>query len=313
MAEEDHPVPLLSMLWFVDQARGCDQALLTQTKTDFESSHAAADVKFRRLVGSLAESCEFSPGLSSTLTALTGADIPMRPGMEKKVVTSDAAAWSAACPGGSAAFDAAYAATGDAREAALFGPCDVARYRFAAPGELAHATGVVFVALLVAKQFELQQVPDAVAIPLERYLAGLGAAPATPAAPDPWTTARTAVDAVSTKPYSALPPDQWATQAQTLLGLCETLRARPTTERQKNRPLEFDTCAQAGRAADASGQQTAPQFSTVAGKSVNRGYYLAGATAKADSTLVDFCKDAEVKSAVGWYVQQLQSGALPSP
>jgi hypothetical protein len=191
----------------------------------------------------------------------------------------------------------------------------VGRYKFAAPGELANATGTVFVALMVAKHFEEKGVPDQLAIPLVRGLAGLGPAQATAAgAPsDPWTAAKSAVDGVVGKAYDALPVDQWTAAAGKLLGLCEQLRARPVPERQKNRTLEFETCAEAGRAADNLGAQAAPYFRPVGAQTLNWGYYLAGATAKTDPTLVGSARDEEIKGAVGWYVQQLQAGSLPMP
>ena len=98
-----------------------------------------------------------------------------------------------------------------------------------------------------------------------------------------------------------------------LLPLCETLRGRPTTERQANRQLEFDTCAEAGRAADNAGAQGAPLFRPVNGTTANWGYYLAGASAKGDPTLVSLAKDETIKSRVGWYLQQITAGALPMP
>jgi hypothetical protein len=121
------------------------------------------------------------------------------------------------------------------------------------------------------------------------------------------------VDAIAGKPYDALPADQWAKSAAALLPLCEQVRSRPTTERQKNRTLEFETCAEAGRAAENLGPQAAPYFRPVGAQTVNWGYYLAGASARADPTLVGFAKDPEIKSAVGWYVSQLEAGKLPAP
>lgn len=300
--------------WAIASADACDQELLAQTKKDLESSRASTDVKFRKLVGSLAESCTFTPTLDQMLTSLTGADTPTRPGLERKVVLGELGAWSTACAAGEPAFSAAFAATGAAREAALYGPCDVQRYKFAAPGELAAATGgVPFLSLLVARHFESQQVPDAVAIPLLRALAGLGAQAAAPVATDVWATARTAVDLTATTKFDGLTADQWSAAAQGLLPLCEQLRARPTAERQKSRALEFETCAEAGRAAENSGRQDPPAFRPVGAQLVNWGYYLAAAAAKIDGTLLVNARSEEIKGAVGWYVQQLQAGTLPPP
>lgn len=298
-------------------AWGCDPELLTLTRNDL-STAKNADYKIRKLAGSLGESCTFAKGLGSAIASVPSIEIGSRPALEQKVVTGDPAAWAAACPGGAATFDAAFAQKGAERAHTLFTGCDVGRFRFATEPELGQATGFPFLSVLVARHFEDQKVADALALPLLRALAGIeGPPPAAgavvSAAVDPWVAAADRLKLVVGKPVAAFPAAEWATHATALLSSCEALRARPAAERLKGKQVEFDACGEAGRAADNAGAQTAPLFRPLNGTNANWGYYLAGALAKGDPTLVPGSKDETIKSRVGWYAQQIVGGVLPQP
>lgn len=301
-----------------DAARACDDELLAMTVKNLAAGKDP-EYRLKKLAGSLAESCRFVPALRDALATVPSVTPAGRAGLEKKAVTGDPAAWSAACAGGMAVFEAASALSGAERAAALWGPCDVQRYRFTDQAGLDRAQGMVFVSLLVAKHFEANGVRDDLALPLLRGLAGVSAAPATSASAsaaagaDPWAAARKEVEGVRGRPFDALPADQWGTIAGRMLPLCESVRARPEAERRTQRQAEYDVCALAGFAADNSGSQEAPLFRSVGGKPVNWGYYLAAATARPDPTLLTRTADETVRNAVTWYVEQLEAGAFPSP
>lgn len=297
------------------QAFACDNALLEQTRTDLGAAKSP-DFKLRKLAGSLAESCSFPKGVRDALANIPSVDPSARAKLEQKAVLAEPQAWTSACAGGTAAFEAAFGASGSARSVALFKPCDMQRYKFTTEAEFGQASGLVFLSLLVAKHFEEQSVPDGLAIPLLRGLAGIpeGVAPAGAAAPtDPWVAAKDAMAPVVGKAFEAMSETEWASNAGRLLVLCETLRSRPSAERMKNRQVEFDTCAQAGRAADNVTGEPEPLYRSLAGTRVNWGYYLAGAVAKGDPTLVSLAKDATIKGSVGYFLQQITSGGLPMP
>jgi hypothetical protein len=312
---------LLSSWW--SMAWGCDAELLAVTKGDLASAKND-DYKIRRLAGSLAESCDFVPTLASVLGTVPSTEIPNRPKLEQKVVTSEAAAWSSACPGGAVTFQTAFAQAGDERAKTLYAGCDLGRLAFATEAELGKANGFVFLAILVGKHLQEQKVPETVAQPLVRALAGIsGAAPpmtpvasapaaAAPAA-DPWAAARERVAGVAGKPATAFPAADWSQRATALLQSCEALRARPAVERIANRALEFDTCAEAGRAADHTGTQVAPLFRPAGATTANWGYALAASVARTDPNLITAHRDETIRSRVGWYLQQLSSGAMPPP
>lgn len=170
------------LLGWWSTAWGCDPELLAMTKGDLASTKSE-DYKLRRLAGSLAESCSFVPTLAAQLATVPSVEIPNRPKLEQKVVTSEAAAWTAACPGGAATFQAAFAQSGAERAHTLFTGCELARLGFATESELASANGLVFLAVLVGKHFQEEKVPDAVAWPLARGLAGISGAAPPAAAP----------------------------------------------------------------------------------------------------------------------------------
>jgi hypothetical protein len=304
--------PLLAF-WLVSQpAAACEKELLEATLTNLRAG-TNADLKMRKLAGSLAESCTFPRGLTSMLGTIPHTDAPGRPKLEQKVVLEDPNVWNTACPGGKATFDAAFAQSGAARAATLYAGCDMARYKFVTQDELANATGLVYTSIIVARHFQDKAVADVLALPLLRGLAGLPEAQAAAPAADPWAQARDRVTQVASKPFEGLPAAEWTTHANALLPLCEALRTRPVSERSKNRQLEFDTCAQAGRATDHAGIETAPLFRQVGSTPVNWGYYLAAGLAKGDPTLVSYAQDEEMKGTIGWYLQQINSGALPLP
>jgi hypothetical protein len=300
-------------LWLASQpAAACDTELLEATLTNLRAG-TNPDLKLRKLAGSLAESCTFAKGLSAMLGSIPHTDPPGRPKLEQKVVLEEPAVWNTACPGGKATFDAAFAQSGAARAATLYAGCDMARYKYVTQDELASAGGLIYTSIIVARHFQDKGVPDPLALPLLRGIVGLPEAQATPPAADPWAQARDRVAQVASKPFEGLPAAEWTNHAGALLPLCETLRTRPVAERSKNRQLEFDTCAQAGRAIDHAGIETAPYFRQVGSTPVNWGYYLAAGLAKGDPTLASFAKDEEMKSTVTWYLQQINSGALPLP
>jgi hypothetical protein len=175
-------LPAITLWVLAPEAHACDTKLLEMTRADL-AAPKGEDFKLRKLAGSLAESCRFSPALTDALAYVPSAQPSGRGRLEQKAVTGDAAGWTAACAGGSATFDAAFAATGQARAAALYGPCDLQRYKFATESELADATGLVFLAVMVAQHFESKAVTSDLAIPLLRGLAGLPPQAAAAAAP----------------------------------------------------------------------------------------------------------------------------------
>jgi hypothetical protein len=306
----------VALLAPAEAAHACDAELLAITAKNMRSAKDP-ELRLKKLAGSLAESCRFVPALREVLGTVPSVPPSGRAGLERKAVTGDEAAWGAACAGGMPAFEQASAAAGAARAAALWGPCDVQRYRFTDEAGLAQADGLVILSLLVARHFEANGVDDALAIPLLRGLAGVsGAAPAAAAASaggGPWAAARAEIDAVKGKAFDAMPADQWKAVGARMLPVCEAARGRPEAERRANRQLEYDVCAHAGFAADNAGTQEAPLFRAVGGKQVNWGYYLAAATARPDPTLVTRTADETVRGAVSWYVDQLKAGAFPSP
>lgn len=304
---------LTGLLVTSSPASACETELLEATLQNFRAGKNP-DLNLRKLAGSLAESCVFPRTLTSVLGTVPSVDPPGRPKLEQKVITGDPVAWNTACPGGMATFDAAFAQSGAAKAATLYSGCDMARFKFVTEAELANANGLVFLSVIIAKHFQDKGVADNLAIPLLRGISGLPEAmAAAPAAPDPWVAARDRVALVAGKPFEAMQAAEWGAQAAALLPICEALRARPAPERSKNRKVEFDACSEAGRAADHAGVNTAPWFRAVGSAQVNWGYYLAAGLANADATLVSFAKDEEIKGTVGYYLQQITSGALPLP
>lgn len=304
----------LGCLVLTRPATACDTELLEATLTNLRAGNNP-DLKLRKLAGSLAESCSFGGGLTSVLGTIPSVDPPGRPKLEQKVVLGDPAAWTAACPGGMDTFNAAFAQTGAARAATLYSGCNIARFKYITQDELAQAQpgGLPYLSVIVAKHFQDKGVADAIAIPLLRGMVGLPEGQPAPAAADPWADARSRLALVQGKAFEAMPATDWGTHAAALLPLCEALRKRPVPERQKNKQVEFDTCAEAGRAADHAGTQQPPHFRMVGSTNANWGYYLAAGLAKADPSLVNFTKNEEIKGTVSWYLQQITSGALPLP
>ncbi|MEZ4238460.1 MAG: hypothetical protein R3F59_20370 [Myxococcota bacterium] len=292
-------------------ARACDPELLELTAKNLASQHDPT-LRLKKLAGSLAESCSFVPSLRDALGTVPSLPPASRPALERKAVTSDAAAWEAACPGGLATYEKAAAQSGADRAATLYADCNLKRFAFTDQAGLAAGDGLPFLTILVAQHFDANRVAPALAQPLLRGLAGISAA-AGAGADDPWATARTEVDAVKGRAFDAIPPAQWKAVADKLLPLCERLRGRPDTERLKNRQLEYDTCATAGFAADNAGAPAEPLFRPLAGQQVNWGYYLAAATARPDPTLLTRTADQTVRSSVQYCLDQLKSGKFPAP
>jgi hypothetical protein len=126
-----------------------------------------------------------------------------------------------------------------------------------------------------------------------------------------WATARDSAASTASIAWNGLDEAGWRARGEQLLGWCEAVRARPPAERQKNRQVEYDVCAQAGRAAENANAQEPPLFRPVGGTPVNYGYYAAASTAFGDRALVDHTSDEALRNSVSFYVGELDKKALP--
>ncbi len=299
------------MLWLTvvaltRPASACDAEKLVAA----QAALAAApnpDLKRRRVLSGLNGACTFPTRIADALRSMPSASPPDAFKLELAAARQSPNEWVAACPAGSMALEKAANTRGPARRDALWGPCDLQRYRYVTGEELAVAEGHVLLSVLVAKHFQEQGVEDRVGIPLLRVLAGVGEKVAAPTGGDLWATASAAASSAASSPISAL----GAETANQLGALCEQLAARPVAERISKRKVEFDTCAQAGRAADAAGLEGAPYFVELRGQTVNAGYYAAATLANTDDLLLQNLADLEVKNSIEWLVGQIRKGALP--
>lgn len=299
----------LAALWMTTGAWACDGQKLAGIQTTIANA-PNADLRRKKLMTALNDACAFPIPVAEALRTIPSASQPDGFKLEVTAVRKASSEWNAACTGGSMALERAIAARGPARRDALWGPCDLQRYRFADSNELASAEGYVFLGILVARHFGDQGVEDRVGIPLLRTLVGVGERSATPApaATGVWATARDAASSAATLSWDALTQPK----AQELLDLCRQASSRPPPERIANKKVEFDVCAQAGRAIDGAALLTAPYTLSMQGQTVNAGYYAAAQLANGDDLLLVTCADEEVRGAVQWLVTQIRKGFLPA-
>lgn len=298
----------MAALWLTTGAWACDSDKLAAVQTTIATA-PNADLRRKKLMSSLNEACTFPLPVAEALRSIPSVSLPDGFKLEVTAARKASSEWNAACTGGSMALERAIAARGPARRDALWGPCDLQRYRFIDSNELASAQGYVFLSILVARHFDDQGVSDRVGIPLLRTLIGAGETTAPPpTATGVWATARDAASAAANLPWNGLTQ----LKAQELLDLCRQTASRPPPERIANKKVEFDVCAQAGRAIDGAGLQTAPYALTLQGQTVNAGYYAAAQLANGDDLLLATCADEEIRGAVQWLVTQIRKGFLPA-
>lgn len=284
----------LAALLTTSGAWACDAEKLAAIQTTIASA-PNPDLKRKRLMTALGGACTFPLPVAEALRSIPIAAPPDGFKLEVAAARKATSEWNAACQGGTMALERAIQARGPTRRDALWGPCDLQRYRYVTGDELAVAEGYVFLSVLVARHFEEQGVEDRVGIPLLRTL-GAGA------------TARDAAGAAATLPWNGLTE----AKAKELLDLCRQTAARPTAERITNKKVEFDVCAQAGRAIDGAGLQADPYTLSLQGQTVNAGYYAAALLANGDDLLLATYADEEVRGAIQWLVTQIRKGFLPS-
>ncbi|MCA9490064.1 MAG: hypothetical protein KC621_09075 [Myxococcales bacterium] len=298
----------MAALWMTSGAWACDPKKLGEIQTSIASA-PNDDLRRKKLMSSLNDACTFPVPVAEALRAIPSVSLPDGFKLEVTAARKASSEWNAACTGGSMALERAIAARGPSRRDALWGPCDLQRYRFVDSNELASAQGYVFLSILVARHFDDQGVEDRVGVPLLRTLVGAGesAAPA-PTSSGYWAAARDSASAAANLPWNGLTQ----VKAAELLDLCRQASSRPPAERIANKKVEFDVCAQAGRAIDGAALQTAPYSLSLQGQTVNAGYYAAALLANGDDLLIATCADEEIRGAVQWLVTQIRKGFLPA-
>jgi hypothetical protein len=304
---------LTALLLSAAPAHACDPAKLTAAR-DAIPSAPNPDQARRRLAGAIGQACTFPARLREALQQIPSAAPTDSFKIEVAAVRQSPTEWTTACPAGPSALEKGAVARGVQRRDALYDPCNLLRFRFATAEEFAVADGYVFLATVVARHFQEVGVEDRVGVPILRTLAGVDRAGAAASAPsaDPWAAARVeASDAAATQ-WGALDEAGWTSLADRLLARCDGLAQRPPSERSRNRQVEFDVCAQAGRAASNAGVAGDPHVREIKGQPVVVGYWAAAAIAMSDDMLVQHCRDAELKNTLAWYLTQIRKGEIPA-
>jgi hypothetical protein len=301
---------LLTIAW-LGAAQACQGEALIAAR-DAIASSPTPELQRTALARALVQACTFKPRIADMLGALPGASAADVKRYDLKAAEDALDSWAAACPGGAETLAKAKAQSGAARQRVLWNECRVERFRIGSEGDWLGADAAVYLAVLVGKHFEEQRVHESVGAPILRVLAGVGVGEATSSGSSgPWAQARAAADAVADLYWDQLDEPGWAAKATELVGLCDQLRTRPAAERRDGRQTEFDTCLQAGRAAENANMQDAPFYRDVNGTQVNWGFYLAALVAKGEPMLLTLLQDDKLKQSVQWHVGQVDAGKLP--
>lgn len=303
---------LSAMLLHAPAAHACDTAKLTAAR-DAIPAAPNPDQARRRVAAALAATCTFPTRVQEALRQIPAAAQPDSFKLEIAALRASPSEWTTACPAGPAALEKGAVVRGVQRRDALYDPCNVLRFRYATSEEFAVADGYVFLSIVVARHFQEIGVEDRVAFPLLRTLAGVDRAGQPAAAPvaDAWAAARTEASEAAALQWGARDEAGWSSLADTLMTRCDELARKAPTDRSKNRQIEFDVCAQAGRAASNASATGAPHVREVKGQPVMVGYWAAAALAVADDRLIANLRDEELRQTLSWYLQQIRKGELP--
>lgn len=293
-------------------AHACDVAKLTAAR-DAIPNAPNPDQARRRVAGALAATCTFPTRIQEALRQIPAAAQPDSFKIEIAALRASPSEWTTACPAGPAALEKGAVVRGVQRRDALYDPCNVLRFRYATSEEFAVADGYVFLSIVVARHFQEIGVEDRVAFPLLRTLAGVDRAGQPAAAPtaDVWGTARNEASEAAALQWGSRDEAGWTSLADSLMARCEELGRKPPTERSRNRQVEFEVCAQAGRAASNAGATGDPHVREVKGQPLMVGYWAAAAIAVADDMLIKNLRDEELKNTLTWYLTQIRKGELP--
>ncbi|MBX2796021.1 MAG: hypothetical protein KTR31_00090 [Myxococcales bacterium] len=116
-----------------------------------------------------------------------------------------------------------------------------------------------------------------------------------------------AVDEVSQIPYSALSEQTWGLRATELRELADQIWFLDRPELRE--PL-FLLYAYIGYAAENTNTGSPPFYEQVSGRTVNYYWYLAGALAFQEPSLMSKLGDQNIRSSVGYYKDQLETGGF---
>lgn len=302
-----------ALLWQGSTAHACDAAKLTAAR-DAIASAPNPDQARRRLVSAIGAACTLPTRIQEATKQIPSAAQTDSFKIEIAAMRASPSEWTTACPAGPSALEKGAVVRGVQRRDALYDPCNLLRFRYATSDEFAVADGYVFLSIVVARHFQEVGVEDRVALPILRTLAGVDRAGAAAPAPtgDVWATARVEASEAAALQWGQRDEAGWATLASSLLGRCDELARRSPTERSRNRQIEFDVCAQAGRAASNAGATGDPHVREVKGQPLVVGYWAAALIAQSDDMLVQNCRDAELKNTLSWYLTQVRKGEIPS-
>ena len=116
-----------------------------------------------------------------------------------------------------------------------------------------------------------------------------------------------AAEEVSAIPWSDLTEEEWGLKAQELRKLVDEVWFIDRIELRE--PL-FMLYAQIGRAAENMNNNSPPFFEQVGGVPVNYYYFLAGALAAQDPSLLSKISDTDLNDSISYYRQQLDNGGM---
>lgn len=114
-----------------------------------------------------------------------------------------------------------------------------------------------------------------------------------------------AVEDVASIPWNALSEQDWGLRANDLLRLSDEMWF---VDRAELREPLFLLYAQIGRAAESSNNPSPPYYENVDGKTVNYYWYLAGAMAYKDPSLMSKLTDQSLNASIQYYKDELDAG-----
>jgi hypothetical protein len=114
-----------------------------------------------------------------------------------------------------------------------------------------------------------------------------------------------AVEDVASIPWNALSEQDWGLRANDLLRLSDELWF---VDRNELREPQFLLFAQIGRAAESSNNPSPPYYENVDGKTVNYFWYMAGAMAYKDPSLMSKITDQSLNASIQYYKDELDAG-----
>ncbi len=298
-------------VWAAAPAHACDIEALTTTLSDMAGQ--TGDVARGKAAAAVASACTLRPRVHDMLELLPKTSFSDLHNVDLSAAEDDAAAWEAACPGGTTTLTSALKQSGGVRMRTLYSGCDLQRFGLATEDQFASAAGAPLLAILVAKHLDEHRVHAGVAAPLVRAIAGLessssGAGPGTHV----WSRGKRLGDEAAALKWNELDEAQWVERAAALVALCDLALSRPTAERREHQDAEYRVCSQAGRASDNANANDAPRFREVSGQTVNWGYYVAAAAATGQAMLLEHEPDKQLVQAISQYIGLIKSGKLPA-